>query len=122
MIAALLPVVGEVIKRVLPDKDAQVKAQTELNTMLLDGSLKEYEKQAEVIITEAKSDHPLTSQWRPTTMLTFVALIVAHWLGFTSENLPNEQVMALLEIVKIGLAGYVVGRSGEKIAKVWKDK
>ena len=54
-------------------------------------------------------------------MLTFVGLIVAHWLGFTPDNLPSEQVMALLDIVKIGLGGYVVGRSAEKVATVWKQ-
>ena len=53
-------------------------------------------------------------------MLTFVSLIVAHWLGFTAENIEEEEVIMLLEIVKIGLGGYVLGRSGEKIMKEYK--
>lgn len=127
MITALLPIVGEVIKRVLPNKDEQVKAQTALNTMLLDGSLKEYEKQAEIIITEAKSEHPLTSQWRPITMLTFVFIIannyiIAPYMGAmfgwsVSLDIPPD----MWALLKIGLGGYVVGRSGEKIAQVYKN-
>ena len=54
-------------------------------------------------------------------MLTFVGLIVAHWLGFTAENLSEGQVLALLGIVKVGLGGYVVGRSVEKGIKTWKQ-
>jgi len=126
MIAALLPVVGEVIKRVLPDKDAQVKAQTELNTMLLDGSFKEFEKQADIIIAEAKSEHKITSQWRPITMLTFVAIIANNYIlapylqamfGWSvALDIPPD----MWDLLKLGLGGYMIGRSGEKIAQVYK--
>ena len=126
MIAALLPVVGEVIKRVLPDKDAQVKAQTELNTMLLDGSFKEFEKQADIIIAEAKSEHKITSQWRPITMLTFVAIIANNYIlapylqamfGWSvSLDIPPD----MWDLLKIGIGGYMLSRSGEKIAQVYK--
>jgi len=59
MIAALFPIIGEVIKRVLPNKDKQVEAQSKLNSMMLDGSFKEFEKQADIIIAEAKSEQKL---------------------------------------------------------------
>ena len=127
MIAALLPVVGEVIKRVLPDKDAQVKAQTELNTMLMDGSIKEFEKQAEIIIAEAKSEHWLTANWRPLTMITFVVIIANNYILypylslFWSEAPSLEIPPDMWDLLKIGLGGYTIGRSGEKIAKVWKQ-
>jgi len=126
MIAALLPVVGEVIKRVLPDKDAQVKAQTELNTMLLDGSFKEFEKQADIIIAEAKSEHKITSQWRPITMLTFVAIIANNYIlapylqamfGWSvALDIPPD----MWDLLKIGIGGYMLSRSGEKIVQVYK--
>jgi hypothetical protein len=90
--------------------------------MLISGELKTLEAQKEIISSEAKSEHFLVAAWRPITMLVFVALIVAHWLGFTSPNLTEDQIMALLDIVKIGLGGYVVGRSFEKGVKSWKGK
>jgi hypothetical protein len=34
--------------------------------------------------------------------------------------LPESEVAALLDIVKIGLGGYVFGRSAEKVAANWK--
>lgn len=50
-------------------------------------------------------------------MLTFVALIVARWLGFTVEGIDRELEMSLMDIIQLGLGGYIVGRSGEKIAR-----
>jgi|TARA_R110000803_G_scaffold6921_1_gene22354 hypothetical protein len=126
MIAALFPIIGEVIKRVLPNKDKQVEAQSKLNSMMLDGSFKEFEKQADIIIAEAKSEHKLTAQWRPITMLVFVIIIANNYLVYPYLSLfwieapLLELPPDLWQLLKIGLGGYVVGRSGEKIAQVFK--
>ena len=76
----------------------------------------EIDAQKEVIVAEAKSESWVTRNWRPVTMLTFTGLVVMYWLGWTAPNLSQEEVLALLEIVKYGLSGYVVGRSAEKVA------
>ena len=59
----------------------------------------------------------LKSTWRPITMIVFVALIAARWLGLSVENIPLELEMKLMEIVQLGLGAYVIGRSGEKITQ-----
>ena len=126
MIATLFPIIGEVIKRVLPNKDKQVEAQSKLNSMMLDGSFKEFEKQADIIIAEAQSEHKLTAQWRPITMLVFVIIIANNYLVYPYLSLfwieapLLELPPDLWQLLKIGLGGYVVGRSGEKIAQVFK--
>jgi hypothetical protein len=76
-----------------------------------------------VIEAEAKSEHKITAIWRPVMMLSFGAIVVynmaiAPIFGLTPVNaettsLPTE----LWAVIKLGLGGYVVGRSGEKIAK-----
>ena len=55
-------------------------------------------------------------------MLWFAGLVGAHWLGFTPPNLPVEVVNNLLDIVQVGVGGYVLGRSGEKMVKAYKEK
>jgi len=55
-------------------------------------------------------------------MLTFVGLVAAHWLSFTAPNITPEEIAALLDIVKIGLGGYMVSRGAEKTMKEWKKK
>jgi len=42
-------------------------------------------------------------------------LIVARWLGWSAPNLGEAEVLKLWDIVEIGLGGYVIGRSAEKI-------
>jgi hypothetical protein len=93
---------------------------------MLDGSFKEFEKQADIIIAEAQSEHKLTAQWRPITMLVFVIIIANNYLVYPYLSLfwieapLLELPPDLWQLLKIGLGGYVVGRSGEKIAQVFK--
>ena len=47
-------------------------------------------------------------------------VIVAHWFGLTAPNIPESVQNSLLNIVMVGVGGYVVGRSGEKIADKFK--
>ena len=47
-------------------------------------------------------------------------LMVAHWFGYTAPNIPESVQNSLLNIIMIGIGGYTVGRSGEKIAEKFK--
>lgn len=58
----------------------------------------------------------LARSWRPITMLTFVALIAARWLGYARPDLSEAEVLALWSVVQYAMTGYVVGRSVEKVA------
>jgi uncharacterized membrane protein len=70
---------------------------------------------SEIITAEAKSEHWVTATWRPITMLAFVASVMAYWFGLTPDDLPQESVDSMFTLVQLGLGGYVVGRSAEKI-------
>lgn len=74
------------------------------------------EARSKIVHAEASSKHWLTANWRPITMLTFLVLVVGDALGFLPNDL-NAEAWTLLEI---GLGGYVIGRSGEKIAETLK--
>lgn len=73
------------------------------------------EAQAKIVTAEATSEGWLTRNWRPVTMMIFVAMIVARWFGFSAPGMSEQEVLMLWELVKYGLTGYVVGRSAEKI-------
>lgn len=92
-------------------------AQGKLMSTVFDYEKQMMQMQADIITSEAKSEHWLVASWRPITMLTFVGLVAAHWFGFTPENMPQETVDNLFLLVQLGLGGYVVGRSAEKVAK-----
>jgi hypothetical protein len=49
-------------------------------------------------------------------MLVLTSLIVARWLGYSAPGISEAEALKLWSIVEIGLGGYVIGRSAEKIA------
>jgi hypothetical protein len=67
---------------------------------------------AAIVEAEAKSGHWLTSTWRPITMLTFLGLVVLDQTGQLAFRLAPEA----WTLLQLGLGGYVVGRSAEKVA------
>ena len=71
--------------------------------------------QAAIVQAEAQSEHWLAACWRPIMMLTFGGLIVARWLGWSAPNITEAEVLKLWSIVELGLGGYVIGRSVEKV-------
>ena len=78
----------------------------------LDYEAEQFKARAAIVKAEAESEHWLTSTWRPITMLSFVALVVADQTGLLAFRLADEAWVLL----QIGLGGYVVGRSAEKVA------
>jgi Na+-transporting methylmalonyl-CoA/oxaloacetate decarboxylase gamma subunit len=122
LLGPIAKVIGSVIDRVVPDKGEAAKLKAEAATAIHEQDMAELNAAVSVIVAEAQGGSWIQRSWRPITMLTFVALIVAKWMGFTAPGISGEVELALLDIVKIGLGGYVVGRSAEKVAKIWREK
>lgn len=75
------------------------------------------ESQTKVITAEATGESWLQRNWRPLTMLSFVVIIFWTWFRGPPPHMTEAVVLEVFTIIKIGLGGYVAGRSGEKIAK-----
>lgn len=126
MFAALLPVLAPILSSVVgnlfPDPAEKAKAEAEVLKQLLNAETQIQNATADIIKTEAASTHWLAANWRPLTMLTFTGLIVARWFGWSAPNLSEAEYLKLWDIVQLGLGGYVVGRSIEKIAPHFNRK
>jgi hypothetical protein len=107
-LTAALDVGGKLLDKFFPDADADMK--NKMNQFLT-----VFTAQAQIVQAEAASGNWLASSWRPITMLTFVGLIVARWFGWAAPNLAEAEYLKLWDIVQLGLGGYVIGRSVEKI-------
>jgi hypothetical protein len=92
-------------------KQALFAMQAELSARALDYEKTLMEARTRVITAEAQGQSWLQRSWRPITMLTFLALVVCDAFGLLAFRLA-DQAWTLLQI---GLGGYVVGRSAEKI-------
>jgi len=112
----------DIVDKTVEDKDKAAEIKAGLQTQVLQMLNKELDTAGNIIVAEAKGDSWIQRNWRPITMLVFVGLVVAKWLGFTAPGVSEEIELALLDIIKVGLGGYVVGRSVEKGIKVWKEK
>lgn len=98
----------------LTAKATMLQLQVEFLEEALNYEKAQLEAKSRIIEAEAKSEHWLTSTWRPITMLIFVAATTAHWFGFTPE-LPQETVDQMFTLIQIGVGGYLTGRSVEKV-------
>lgn len=100
-------------------EEALVKMQTDYQTNL-------DTQRGEVIQAEAKSDSWMAANWRPILMLTFTAIVAVNWLilpvvsWFGPHLVPLVLPPDMWDLLKIGVGGYIVGRSGEKITKSLK--
>jgi hypothetical protein len=111
-------ITGEKIKD--PQKELElIQKLNELETDII-------KSKAQIITAEAKSEHFLTSTWRPITMLVFTFIIANNYIlvpylqafGFDVPTLQLNKEM--WELLKIGIGGYVVGRSVEKAVREYK--
>lgn len=120
-VAPMVKTLFSTIDKTIDNKADAEKMKQQIQQQLLSGQLKELEAQASIITAEAKGGW-LQRNWRPLLMIIFAGLVVAHWFGFTAPNIPESVQNSLLNIVMIGVGGYVVGRSGEKIADKFKKE
>ena len=116
LLPALLPVLGDLFKRWFPDPAEAAKAQQDMVMALLSQQAALNAAAGDIIKAEAQSEHLLAACWRPILMLTFGGLIVARWLGWSAPGISEAEVLKLWDIVQLGLGGYVIGRSIEKVA------
>ena len=111
-------IAGSVADRIFPDPEHELKRvelQQALQAAVLERTSEIEKAAADVVKAEAQGRNWLQRTWRPITMLVFVALIVARWLGWSAPNLTQAEALKLWDIVEIGLGGYVIGRTAEKV-------
>lgn len=127
LIAGIFKPAAELVDELHTSEEERLKAQGHLLDVQAAAMQRvfEYEKsmlegKSKIIHAEASSKHWLTANWRPITMLTFLSLVVARWFGFSAEGLQQADYDALYGVIQIGLGGYILGRSGEKIAQTFK--
>jgi hypothetical protein len=124
LIAGIFKPAAELIDELHTSDDERLQAKSHLLDVQAAAMQRvfDYEKemikgQHAIVTAEASSSNWLAASWRPITMLTFLALVVGDTFGMFATPLRDEAWVLL----KLGLGGYVVGRSGEKIAKVLKQ-
>ena len=112
----------------IADKDLKEKLESAIKEKMLEHEVQFVSYQRDIITAEAKSQSSLARNWRPITMLVFVLIILNNYLiypyiqlfGGTAVQLPIPPDM--WDLLKLGIGGYIAGRSVEKGIESWKKK
>ena len=95
----------------------------ELEIVLAQLKVETDKMRSDIIIAETKSQSWLARNWRPILMLTIVAIVANNFIVFPYASLFTAKVTMLqlpdhlYSLLKIGVGGYIVGRSAEQVAK-----
>ena len=81
-------------KERLEAHNALAALQSDLVKGALDYEAQIVAAQASIIQAEANGKSWLQRNWRPITMLTFVALIVARWMGWTMPGMSEAEYLS----------------------------
>ncbi len=128
LLPSLLPMLGEILDRVIPDKAEAAKARLEMEGKLLEAATAQAGQQAAINQTEAASSNIFVAGWRPFIgwvcgaglAWAFIVAPMASWLLAALEirqSLPRLEIEYLLELVvaMLGLGGL---RTFEKLKGV----
>jgi hypothetical protein len=119
---------GSVVKDLLggldnlfTSKEEKIKAENVIKQILIQKELELQKMQTEIIVTEAKGNW-LQRSWRPILMLAFGFIVIyvkflAPLFDLRIPELENE----FWNLLQLGIGGYVIGRTGEKMMKSYSD-
>lgn len=78
--------------------------------------------QSKVLVAEAQSESWLTRNWRPILMLSFTAILLYNYVFALMFSLPTVAMpLDLWGVIKLGVGGYIIGRTGENLASYAPD-
>jgi len=126
--AGLGKAVDNVLGRFFEDKDKAAEAAQELRMAMLEHEQTAQQVARDVVVAEAKSEHWITSAWRPITMLVFVVIVANNYIiapyvdMFFDAGLRLSIPDQMWSLLQIGLGGYIGGRSAENVMKEYNKK
>ncbi len=113
--------VTDLVGQFVEDKDKANQLESSIKEKLISLEQEVIKAQRDTIVAEANSQSFIARNWRPIMMLTFVFIIANNYILFPYVQLFGGQAIVLeipesmWGLLKIGVGGYVLGRSGEKM-------
>lgn len=122
----ILGIIDKVADGFFKTKEEAQKFKNAMASHILENEAEMIKAQKSIIVAEATGHSWLQRNWRPMIMVMFGFIIFNNFILYPYASLFTEKAVLLdtpkdlWDLIKIGLGGYVVGRSGEKIATVLK--
>lgn len=114
---------GKIIDNLTTSSEEKALAKNEISKVVFSALGNLVNAQRDVLVTEMGGSK-LQRNWRPLVMLAFATIVVFHYFGYPlaksfNPNLPELPLVdtRFWDLLEIGLGGYVIGRSVEKVAE-----
>lgn len=110
------------LDKLFTSKEEKILAENAIKQILIEKELELQKMQTEIIVAEAKGNW-LQRSWRPILMLAFGFIVIyvkfiAPLFGLPIPPLENE----FWNLLQLGIGGYVIGRTGEKMIQTYTEK
>jgi predicted membrane protein len=108
-------------------KNKLIEIQNQMSEKVLEYETKLTESQTKIITAEAQGESWLQRNWRPLLMLSVIFIVVNNYILFPYISMFSDKVkilelpQGLWTLLVTGVGGYIIGRSGEKIVKNYKQ-
>lgn len=124
----ILPGIFKEVDKAIPDQDLNARLKAGIQSAVLSADAEALQAQAGIVTAEAKGESWLQRNWRPLTMMVFVSIVFNNYIlapylqALTGWSVALVTPPDLWALNKLGLGGYVVGRSAEKCVGAWKGR
>ncbi|PCI11872.1 MAG: hypothetical protein COB73_00780 [Flavobacteriaceae bacterium] len=112
-------VLGEIftgVDSLITSDEERLALKNKLQQIINEKALESEKIATDIIQTEAKGNW-LQRSWRPIIMLSFGFVVLYSKFIAPAFSLPNAELEPdFWELLRLGIGGYVIGRSAEKIA------
>ncbi|MCQ4875184.1 holin family protein [Butyricimonas paravirosa] len=105
--------IGDIVNRLSVSSKEKQKIQEEIQSLVYRYKSELVREQAAAVGEETRGNW-LQRSWRPIVMLAFALVILS---GMFMESTLLSDNSRLWDLLEIGLGGYVIGRSGEKVTE-----
>lgn len=125
MLGGLIKEVIGVVDKVVPDTAQKEKLKSEIALKVLELESQRVDASQKVLSAEASGSW-LQRNWRPIVMLTIDAILVFYYIldpiiaAIAKVHIAQPIPEQMWTLLTVALGGYIVGRSGEKIAESLK--
>lgn len=129
-ITSILSPVEKIIDELHTSEEEKLQIKTQLQELrysfqkeVLNYETELAKAQSSIITAEAKGNW-LSKSWRPILMLSITAMLINNYilLVYLPGAKPIDFPPELFTLLTVGVGGYVIGRSGEKMVKSWKGQ
>jgi hypothetical protein len=121
LIDRIIGPVSDLISEYIEDPDKRAELEGKIRLALLHHEASLVSASRDVVVAEAQGESWWQRNWRPLTMMSFVAILVNNYILVPWLLALGVDTVAVLEmpaefftLLTVGLGGYVVGRTMEK--------